>query len=172
MSKGSMGLVYLPTWMVDFFNGKLIDKCTSPMDPSWDMNHVHSILATAMFVGSTVSCLTCQVTKPQNQLRRSDASHRTVAGLVGYQIDISILMNRYEEWGQVMIQSEKANQIHIDHPKRIKLYQIRIDHPRSKTTELSNFLALNKAGLTRKDLYDGFSFFFARVAIVICLCLS
>ena len=153
MSKGSMGLVYLPTWMVDFFNGKLIDKYTvRPMDPSWDMNHVHGILGTAMFVGSTVSCLTCQVTKPQNQLRRSDASHRTVAGLGGYHIDISILMNRYEEWGQGMIQSEKANQIHIDHPKRIKLYQIHIDHPRSNKIVFSKLLAFNKAGLNKERL--------------------
>ena len=28
-----MGLVYLPTWKVDFFNGLHVGKYTSPMDP-------------------------------------------------------------------------------------------------------------------------------------------
>ena len=37
----SMGrLIYLPTWMVDFFYGKLVGKDTSPMDAMgsiWNM---------------------------------------------------------------------------------------------------------------------------------------
>ena len=32
---GSMGQVYMPTWMVDFY-GKLVGKYTSPMDPMGD----------------------------------------------------------------------------------------------------------------------------------------
>ena len=34
---GSMGLAYLPTWMVDFYGFHVGKYTVPPMDPSWDM---------------------------------------------------------------------------------------------------------------------------------------